>query len=80
MSAKSVGVATGASKGLGQATARRQSFFERWPPAHNLTLEDGVRSGNQPLWKPEEFADLTGLSRVLRSEVDDRRFGAYGRR
>jgi 3-oxoacyl-[acyl-carrier protein] reductase len=46
-------------------TARRQSFFEKWAPAHNLTVEEAVKkfpeeAGISRFGKPEEIADLLG--------------------
>jgi hypothetical protein len=54
MSAKSVAVVTSASKGLGRATARRQSFFER---GHLRTISPWratSRAGISRFGKPEE--------------------------
>jgi 3-oxoacyl-[acyl-carrier protein] reductase len=44
-------------------TGRRRSFFEKWAPAHNLTVEEAVRkfpeeAGITRFGKPEEIADL----------------------
>jgi 3-oxoacyl-[acyl-carrier protein] reductase len=44
-------------------TGRRQSFFEKWAPAHNLTVEEAIakfpeQAGISRLGKPEEIADL----------------------
>ena len=44
-------------------TGRRQSFFEKWAPAHNLTAEEAIKkfpeqAGIIRLGKPEEVADL----------------------
>lgn len=44
-------------------TGRRQSFFAKWAPAHNLTIEEAVRKfpeevGIARFGKPEEIADL----------------------
>ena len=44
-------------------TGPRQSFFEKWAPAHNLTLEKAIKkfpeqAGITRLGKPEEIADL----------------------
>jgi 3-oxoacyl-[acyl-carrier protein] reductase len=44
-------------------TGRRQSFFEKWAPAHNLTVEEAIKKfpeqvGITRLGKPEEIADL----------------------
>lgn len=44
---------------------RRQSFFEKWAPAHNLTVEEGVKefpeeAGISRFGRPEEIADLLG--------------------
>jgi 3-oxoacyl-[acyl-carrier protein] reductase len=44
-------------------TGRRQSFFESWAPAHNLTVEEAIRkfpekTGITRFGKPEEIADL----------------------
>jgi NAD(P)-dependent dehydrogenase (short-subunit alcohol dehydrogenase family) len=46
-------------------TGRRRSFFEKWAPAHNLTVEEAVRkfpeeAGISRFGKPEEIADLLG--------------------
>ena len=46
-------------------TGRRQAFFEKWAPAHNLTVEEAIknfpeRAGTARLGKPEEIADLMG--------------------
>jgi 3-oxoacyl-[acyl-carrier protein] reductase len=44
-------------------TGRRQAFFEKWAPAHNLTVEEAIkkfpeRAGITRFGKPEEIADL----------------------
>ena len=44
-------------------TARRQSFFEKWAPAHRLTVDEAIREfpgevGISRFGKPEEIADL----------------------
>jgi 3-oxoacyl-[acyl-carrier protein] reductase len=44
-------------------TGRRQSFFEKWAPAHNLTVEEAIKqfpeqAGITRLGTPEEVADL----------------------
>ena len=44
-------------------TARRKSFFEKWAPAHQMTVEEAVRkfpqeSGIARFGKPEEIAEL----------------------
>ena len=44
-------------------TRRRQSFFEKWAPAHNLTVEEAIKkfpeqAGISRLGKPEEIAHL----------------------
>jgi 3-oxoacyl-[acyl-carrier protein] reductase len=44
-------------------TGRRQSFLEKWAPAHNLTVEEAVRkfpeeAGITRFGKPEEIAEL----------------------
>ena len=44
-------------------TGRRQFFFEKWAPAHNLTVEEAIekfpeQAGITRLGKPEEIADL----------------------
>ncbi len=44
-------------------TGRRQSFFEKWAPAHNLTVEEAVKKfpeevGIARFGRPEEIADL----------------------
>jgi 3-oxoacyl-[acyl-carrier protein] reductase len=46
-------------------TRRRQSFFEKWAPAHNLTVEDAIKkfpdeAGIARFGRPEEIADLLG--------------------
>jgi 3-oxoacyl-[acyl-carrier protein] reductase len=46
-------------------TGRRQSFFEKWAPAHHLTVEEAIRkfpeeAGISRFGKPEEIADLLG--------------------
>jgi NAD(P)-dependent dehydrogenase (short-subunit alcohol dehydrogenase family) len=46
-------------------TGRRQSFFEKWAPAHNLTVEEAIKNfpeevGISRFGKPEEIADLLG--------------------
>src|SRR5271170_237197 len=47
-------------------TGRRQSFFEKWAPAHHLTVEEAIRkfpeeSGISRFGQPEEIADLLAL-------------------
>jgi len=44
-------------------TGRRQSFFEKWAPAHNLSVEEAIKkfpveAGISRFGKPEEIADL----------------------
>jgi 3-oxoacyl-[acyl-carrier protein] reductase len=44
-------------------TGRRQSFFEKWAPAHNLTVEEAMKkfpeeAGISRFGQPEEIADL----------------------
>ena len=44
-------------------TGRRQSFFEKWAPAHHLTMEEALRkfpeeAGISRFGKPEEIAGL----------------------
>jgi 3-oxoacyl-[acyl-carrier protein] reductase len=44
-------------------TGRRKSFFEKWAPAHNLSVEQAIRKfpeevGIARFGKPEEIADL----------------------
>jgi 3-oxoacyl-[acyl-carrier protein] reductase len=44
-------------------TGRRRSFFEKWVPAHNLTVDEAIRkspeeAGMTRFGKPEEIADL----------------------
>src|SRR6202008_1280891 len=44
-------------------TGRRQSFFEKWAPAHNLTVDEAMKRfpeevGISRFGKPEEIADL----------------------
>jgi 3-oxoacyl-[acyl-carrier protein] reductase len=46
-------------------TRRRKSFFEKWAPAHNLTVEDAIKkfpdeAGIARFGRPEEIADLLG--------------------
>jgi NAD(P)-dependent dehydrogenase (short-subunit alcohol dehydrogenase family) len=47
-------------------TGRRESFFQKWAPAHNLTVEEAVKKfpeevGISRFGKPEEIADLLGF-------------------
>jgi len=44
-------------------TGRRKSFFEKWAPANNLTVEEAIKkypeqSGISRFGEPEEIADL----------------------
>jgi len=44
-------------------TARRESFFQKWAPAHNISVEEAIRkfpeeAGISRFGKPEEIADL----------------------
>ena len=44
-------------------TGRRQAFFEKWAPAHNMTVEEAIQTfpqqaGITRFGKPEEIADL----------------------
>jgi 3-oxoacyl-[acyl-carrier protein] reductase len=44
-------------------TGRRQAFFEKWAPAHTLTVEEAIKkfpeqAGITRFGKPEEIADL----------------------
>jgi 3-oxoacyl-[acyl-carrier protein] reductase len=44
-------------------TGRRQAFFEKWAPAHNLTVEEAIKKfpeqvGITRFGQPEEIADL----------------------
>jgi 3-oxoacyl-[acyl-carrier protein] reductase len=44
-------------------TGRRRAFFEKWAPAHNITVEDAIEkfpleAGIRRFGKPEEIADL----------------------
>jgi 3-oxoacyl-[acyl-carrier protein] reductase len=44
-------------------TGRRQSFFEKWAPAHNMSVEEAMKrfpeeAGISRFGKPEEIADL----------------------
>ena len=46
-------------------TGRRRSFFEKWAPAHNLTVEEAIKkfpeeAGISRFGKPEAIADLMG--------------------
>jgi 3-oxoacyl-[acyl-carrier protein] reductase len=46
-------------------TGRRQAFFEKWAPAHNLSVEEAIKkfpeqAGIARFGKPEEIADLMG--------------------
>ena len=46
-------------------TGRRQAFFEKWAPAHNVTVEEAIQkfpeqTGITRFGKPEEVADLIG--------------------
>lgn len=47
-------------------TGRRESFFQKWAPAHNLSVEEAVKkfpeeAGISRFGKPEEIADLLGF-------------------
>ncbi len=47
-------------------TGRRRSFFEKWAPAHNLTVEEAMKKfpeevGISRFGKAEEIADLMGF-------------------
>lgn len=44
-------------------TGRRRAFFEKWAPAHNMTVEEAMsrfpqQAGITRFGKPEEIADL----------------------
>ena len=44
-------------------TGRRRAFFEKWAPAHNMTVEEATarfpqQAGITRFGKPEEIADL----------------------
>jgi 3-oxoacyl-[acyl-carrier protein] reductase len=46
-------------------TGRRESFFKKWAPAHNLSVEEAIKkfpeeAGISRFGKPEEIADLLG--------------------
>lgn len=46
-------------------TGRRESFFRKWAPAHNMTYDEAVKKfpeevGIKRFGKPEEIADLLG--------------------
>lgn len=46
-------------------TGRRRLFFEKWAPAHNLTVEEAIKkfpeqAGITRFGQPEEIADLMG--------------------
>lgn len=46
-------------------TGRRQSFFEKWAPAHNVTVEEAIEkfpeeAGISRYGRPDEIADLLG--------------------
>jgi 3-oxoacyl-[acyl-carrier protein] reductase len=46
-------------------TGRRRAFFEKWAPAHNLTVEEAIKkfpeqAGITRFGKPEDVADLIG--------------------
>jgi 3-oxoacyl-[acyl-carrier protein] reductase len=46
-------------------TGRRKAFFEKWAPAHNLSVEEAIKkfpeqAGIARFGKPEEIADLMG--------------------
>jgi len=46
-------------------TERRRSFFEKWAPAHNLSVDEAIKrfpeeAGISRFGKPEEIADLLG--------------------
>jgi NAD(P)-dependent dehydrogenase (short-subunit alcohol dehydrogenase family) len=66
-------------------TGRRESFFKKWAPAHNLTVEEAMKKfpeevGIARFGKPEEIADLMALPGIPCGEVDDGILCAYGRR
>jgi 3-oxoacyl-[acyl-carrier protein] reductase len=66
-------------------TGRRRSFFEKWAPVHNLTLEEAEKkfpkeAGISRFGKTGGDCRFAGLSRVSCGEVDDWGFRAYGRR
>ena len=66
-------------------TGRRQSFFEKWAPAHNLTRRRSNQkiprgSRHQPLRKTRGNCRPPGLPRLPRGEVADRSVRAHGRR
>lgn len=47
-------------------TGRRESFFQKWAPAHNLTVEEAIKkfpeeAGISRFGKPEEIAELLGF-------------------
>ena len=47
-------------------TGRRESFFQKWAPAHNLSVEEAVKkfpeeAGISRFGKPEEIAHLLGF-------------------
>ncbi|MGA7853168.1 MAG: SDR family oxidoreductase [Candidatus Acidiferrales bacterium] len=47
-------------------TGRRESFFQKWAPAHNLSVEEAVKkfpeeAGIRRFGMPEEIADLLGF-------------------
>lgn len=47
-------------------TGRRQSFLEKWAPAHNMTVEEATKkfpeeAGISRYGQPEEIADLLGF-------------------
>jgi 3-oxoacyl-[acyl-carrier protein] reductase len=47
-------------------TGRRRAFFEKWAPAHNLSVQEAIKkfpeeAGISRFGKPEEIADLLGF-------------------
>jgi hypothetical protein len=66
-------------------TGRRRASFEKWAPAHNLTVDEAIQSfpqqtGITRFGTPEEIAD--GMTYLVSAGVtiDDRRCRADGRR
>ena len=66
-------------------TGRRLSFFEKWAPAHNLTVEEAIedvspRSRYRSLRHSRRDCRSDELSRIACCAMDDWFFCAHGRR
>jgi hypothetical protein len=63
-------------------TGRRRAFFEKWAPAHNLTVEEAIQKfpehWDHSLRKTGRSCRPHWLYRIARGEVDDRSCRTYG--